>query len=115
MSIQESNALHLLHVLSAIAAVGTIFYACAGAPEARKKTLMWSGIAALLVLLTGIRMWQAMYEFQGTWAVVKIVCWLGLAALTGIAYRKRDHASLWIRLALGLTALALAMVYVQPF
>lgn len=115
MSIQESNALHLLHVLSAIAAVGTIFYACAGAPETRKKTLMWSGIAGLLLLLTGIRMWQAMYQFQGTWAVVKIVCWLGLAALTGIAYRKRENASLWIRLALGLTALALAMVYVQPF
>jgi len=115
MSIQESNALHLIHVLSAIAAVGTIFYACAGAPEQRKKTLMWSGIAGLLVLLTGIRMWQALYNFEGIWAVVKIVCWLALAALTGIAYRKQENTSLWIRLSLGITALALAMVYVRPF
>ncbi len=115
MSTQEYNVLHLLHVLAAIAAVGTIFYACAGAPEKRKKTMMWSGISGLLLLLTGIRMWQALYDFDGKWAIVKIVCWLGLGALTGIAYRKQENASLWIRLSLGLVALALAMVYVRPF
>lgn len=115
MNPHEYNSLHIIHVLSAIVTIGTIFYACAGAPETRKKILMWSGIAAVLLLLTGIRMWQAQYGFAGGWALVKLACWLGLAAFTGLAYRRREKASLWIVLTLVLSAVALVMVYIQPF
>jgi hypothetical protein len=115
MNPQELNALHIVHVFSAIGLVGTTFYACAGAPGTRKKLLMWSGIACLLVFLTGFRLWQGVFHFAGGWAYVKIVCWLGLSALGGIAYRQREKAGLWIILALALTATALAMVYVKPF
>jgi hypothetical protein len=115
MNPQELNSLHILHVLSAMGLLGTTFYACAGAPETRKKVLMWSGIASLLVVLTGIRLWQGLYHFSGGWAWVKLVCWLGLSALGGIAYRRREKAGTWIILALALTAIALAMVYVRPF
>jgi hypothetical protein len=115
MNLQELNTLHILHVFSAIALVGTTFYACAGAPETRKKLLMWSGIASLLVFLTGIRLWQGVFHFAGGWAYVKLVCWLGLSAFGGLAYRRREKAGLWIILTLVLTATALAMVYVKPF
>jgi len=115
MNPHELTSLHLLHVFSAIALVATTFYACAGAPETRKKVLMWSGIASLVVLLTGIRMWQGLYGFAGGWAVVKLVCWLGLSAFGGLAYRRREQASLWLILTLVLTATALLMVYVRPF
>jgi hypothetical protein len=115
MNPHELSTLHIVHILSAIGAVGTIFYACAAAPETRKKVLMWSGITGLLLLLTGIRMWQGAYGFEGAWAVVKLVCWLGLSAFTGLAYRKREKAGLWIKLTVTLTALALVMVYVRPF
>ncbi|MCC6415053.1 MAG: hypothetical protein IT582_03990 [Opitutaceae bacterium] len=115
MNPHENNALHILHVLSAIVAIGTIFYACAGTPETRKKTLIWSGIAGLLLLLTGIRLWQGLYGFAGGWAIVKLVCWLGLAAFAGLAYRRREKTSLWITLTVVLTAVALAMVYLRPF
>jgi hypothetical protein len=115
MNSQELNALHILHVLSAIGLVGTTFYACAGAPERRKKLLMWSGIASLLVFLTGFRLWQGAFHFAGGWAIVKLVCWLGLSGLAGIAYRRQEKASLWITLALALTAVALVMVYLKPF
>lgn len=115
MNPSELNSLHVIHVLSAIGLIGTIFYATAGSPETRKKTLMWSGIATLLVLLTGIRMWQGLYGFAGGWAIVKLVCWLGLSAFTGLAYRKREKASLWIILTVVLSAVALIMVYVRPF
>lgn len=115
MNPPELNALHILHVLGAIGLVGATFYACAGAPETRKKTLMWGGIASLLVVLTGVRMWQGLYHFTGGWAVVKIFCWLGLSAFTGIAYRRREKAGLWIVLSITLAATALAMVYVKPF
>ena len=115
MNPAEYSALHIIHVFSAIVLVATVFYACAGAPETRKKVLMFSGIASLLVLLTGIRMWQSFYNFSGGWAVVKIVCWLGLSAFGGLAYKRRAKAGLWIMLSLVLSLVALVMVYVKPF
>ncbi|MSU69396.1 MAG: hypothetical protein EXS39_01170 [Opitutaceae bacterium] len=115
MNPQELNALHILHVFAAIGLAGTMFYACAGAPETRKKLLIWSGSASLLSLLTGLRLWQGVYHFGGGWAVVKLLCWLGLSSLGGVAYRQRQKASLWITVTLVLTAVALAMVYVRPF
>ncbi|MFH1500020.1 MAG: hypothetical protein ABII82_19595 [Verrucomicrobiota bacterium] len=115
MNPAEYNALHVIHVFAAIVMVATVFLATAGSVESKKKVMMWSGIATLLVLLTGIRMWQAIYSFAGIWPIVKIVCWLGLSAFAGIAYRKREKAGLWINLSLALTAIALVMVYVRPF
>ncbi|HWA85758.1 MAG TPA: hypothetical protein VG710_06020 [Opitutus sp.] len=110
----EYNALHVVHLLSLIGLAGTVFYACAGAPETRKRALMWGGIASLLVLLTGIRMAQGIYHGMPGWIWVKLVCWLGLSAFTGVAYRRRAKASLWIVLTLVFAAVALAMVYWQP-
>jgi hypothetical protein len=115
MNPQELNTLHIVHVLSVLGLTGATFYAFAGAPESRKRVLMWSGIASLLVLLTGVRMWQAEYSFHGGWVWVKIVCWLGLSAISGIAYRRRSAAGLLMLITLALLATALAMVYVRPF
>ncbi len=115
MNPQEYNALHILHVLGAIGMVAATFYAFAAAPETRKRTLMWSGIATLLVLLTGIRMWQALYQFSGGWAWVKVASWLVLAATTGSAYRKRCCAPKLAWISMGAAAIALVMVYVRPF
>jgi len=115
MNPHELNTLHILHVVSVIGLVGATFYACAGAPVTRKKTLMWGGLASLLVVLTGVRMWQALYDFSGGWALVKVVCWLGLSAFMGLAYRRREHAARWIYLTIALTTIALVMVYVRPF
>jgi hypothetical protein len=113
----ELNSLHILHVFGVLVLLGTVFYACAGAPETRKKLLMWSGIASLVVLLTGGRLWMVLkptFQQQG-WLVVKLVCWLGLSAFGGFAYRWRDRACLWLSLSLILTLVALVMVFVRPF
>ena len=115
MNPAELNALHIIHVSSALGLVGATFYAFAGPPETRKKVLMWSGIATLLLLLTGIRMWQAMYGFHGGWVVVKLFCWLGLSAIGGIAYRRRDQAGFFTILTLLLAVVAVVMVYTKPF
>ncbi|HEX2851759.1 MAG TPA: hypothetical protein VHO24_00875 [Opitutaceae bacterium] len=115
MTIQEVNALHILHVFSAIGLVGSVFYAAAAGPETKKALMRWSGVVSLLVVLTGIRMWQGMYQFQGVWPVVKIVCWLALSAFAGLAYKRREKAGLWIMLALLAAAISLVMVYLRPF
>ena len=75
-----------------------------------------TGVASLIVLLTGIRMWQGMLKFEPAgWVIVKLVCWLGLSALSGIAYRKRDKVNLLMAIVLGLATVAVGMVYYQPF
>jgi hypothetical protein len=114
MNPSELNALHIIHVLSVLGLTGATFYAFAGAPESRKRVLMWSGIASLLVLATGIRLWQVLH-IQGGWIWVKLICWLGLSAISGIAYRRRGATGLLMLITLALLATALAMVYVRPF
>lgn len=116
MNPSELVALHAVHVISVIALVGGTFYAFAAAPETRKRTLALTGIATLLVALTGIRMWQGMFGFAAMgWIFVKIACWLGLSAITGMAYRKRDKVRglMWITLILAIVAVI--MVYAKPF
>ncbi|HVS52775.1 MAG TPA: hypothetical protein VHD62_10500 [Opitutaceae bacterium] len=115
MNPSEYNALHVIHLLSLFFMVGAIFYGCVAAPETRKKTLMWSGIAALLVVATGVRMALGIYQTIPVWAWVKVVCWLGLAAFVGLAYKRREKTALWIELTLILVAVALVMVYYKPF
>lgn len=115
MSPFETNLLHVLHVASVVIVIAYTFYAFAAAPETRKRVLMISGIATLLALLTGIRMWQGIYSFEMLgWVVVKIVCWLGLSALTGVAYRRRDKTSALMSVILLLATVALVMVYWKP-
>ncbi len=116
MSASEINILHLSHVVGVLVLVGFTFFAFAGPPETRKRVLAITGIATLLVLLTGIRMWQGMFAFKPMgWVTVKLVCWLVLSGLTGVAYRKRDKTNALMVTVLVLATIALAMVYLKPF
>lgn len=116
MNPSELNALHIIHVASVLVLVAYTFFAFAGPVETKKRVMMITGIATLLVLLTGIRMWQGVYGFHALgWVVVKLVCWVGLSALTGLAYRKREQANMLMIVALVLAITAVAMVYVKPF
>ncbi|HTX66468.1 MAG TPA: hypothetical protein VMD31_11900 [Opitutaceae bacterium] len=116
MSPTEFSILHLLHVAAAFVLVGYTFYAFAAPPETRKRTMIWTGSAALVMLLTGLRMWQTVYNFAPAgWLVVKLVCWLGLSALSGIAYRRRAQAGVLSWVALALVLVAVTMVYLKPF
>jgi len=95
--------------------VGFTFLAFAAPAESRKKVMIWTGIANVLILLTGIRMWQGLYAFSGGWVIVKIIAWLGLAGIAGIAFRKREKVGVLLWTSLLLMTIAVAMVYVKPF
>jgi hypothetical protein len=111
----ELNALHIFHLVAVLVMTGYTFFAFAGPADTRKRVLMITGIASLLVLVTGIRMWQGLYGFgMFAWVFVKIACWLGLSALTGLAYRKRNATNLLMVVAMVLLIVAVSMVYVQP-
>lgn len=116
MNPTENNVLHLFHVVGLLILAGYTFFAFAGPPETRKRVMMITGIATLLVLLTGIRMWQGLYGFGAFgWIIVKLVCWLGFSALAGMAYRKREKANVLMVIGLLLLVVAVSMVYLKPF
>jgi ABC-type transport system involved in cytochrome c biogenesis permease subunit len=115
MNPAELNLLHVVHVASVVVLIAYTFFAFAGAPETRKRVMAITGVATLLVLLTGIRMWQGKYGFAPmAWVIVKLVCWLGLSALTGLAYRRRQQTNALMVVALLLAVIALVMVYYRP-
>jgi hypothetical protein len=116
MGTLEFNVLHFVHVTAALMLVGFTFYAFAADPAQRKFTLMWGGIASLVVLLSGLRMWHAQFNmaFAG-WIAVKLVTWLIISALAGIGFRRRQHVGLLMLLTLAAAALAVAMVFFKPF
>jgi len=106
---------HVLHLSSIIVLLGYTFYAFAAPAETRKRVLMVTGIAALLVLVSGFGMLRRLNLGFPHWALVKAVCWLGLSAMAAIAYRRRASADLFMLIAFALAITAVAMVYVRPF
>ncbi|MBX3735459.1 MAG: hypothetical protein KF715_02115 [Candidatus Didemnitutus sp.] len=108
----------VLHLLSLAVLSAHTFMAFANpAPENRKRTMMITGIAALLMLVSGFAMLSLnKIPLMSTgWVWVKLVCWLGLAALSGIAYRRPHLRSVLSTIALVLVATAFVMVYFRPF
>lgn len=116
MNPHELNFLHVAHVAAVVVLIAYTFYGFAGAPETRKRVAIVTGIASLIALLTGIRMWQGMFGFAAMgWVFVKLFCWLALSGLSGVAYRKRGAVGLLTFVVLALAVLALVMVYYRPF
>jgi hypothetical protein len=116
MSSPELNALHTLHVTGVLVLVAYTFFAFAAPPETRKRVLMYTGIASLLVLLTGIRLWQGVLGFHAFgWIFVKLGCWLALSAVSGFAYRRRELTGPLMIITLVLAITAVAMAFVRPF
>ncbi len=107
----------VLHLLSLAVLSAHTFMAFANpAPENRKRTMMVTGIAALLMFVSGFAMLSInKIPFSSGWVIVKLVCWLGLAAMAGLAYRKAHLRGLLSFITLALVAIAFVMVYFRPF
>jgi hypothetical protein len=106
---------HVLHLSSIIVLLGYTFYAFAAPAETRKRVLMITGVAAVLVVVTGFGMLRRLKLGFPGWAVVKLVCWLGLSAIAAVAYRRRAQADIFMIIAFALAITAVAMVYARPF
>lgn len=106
----------ILHILALLVLAGGTFYGFAGAPETRKKVMIYTGIASILVLVSGFGLLSKLHGNQfAPWVIIKIVAWLGLSALAGIGYRKRDKAPFFIGIILFLATLSLVSVYYIRF
>jgi hypothetical protein len=79
--------------------------------ESRKKILMWSGIASLVVMLTGFGMAGVQKIGFPLWINVKILCWLLISSLVGVYFRKPELKGKLLVFNLVLAFVALSMVY----
>ena len=106
---------HILHVSSLLALLGYTFYAFAAPAETRKRVLMITGVTSLLMLVSGFGLLSKLHLGFPGWVIVKLVCWLGLSALAGMAYKRRAQAGVFMIVALVLAITAVVMVYLKPF
>lgn len=105
----------VLHVAAAFVLVAYTFSAFA-APrnERRGFHLMVTGIASLVMVVAGVGLLHKQGLGFPSWAIVKLVCWLFLSALAGIAFRRPGIASILSLIAMGLVLVALYCVYMRP-
>ena len=54
----------ILHVASLLALTGGAFYGFAGAPETRKKVMMITGLASLLMIVSGFGLLAKLHPGQ---------------------------------------------------
>lgn len=104
---------YLLHVISLLLLTGASFSALAApTPERRKKFLMLTGILSLVMLVGGFGLVARMNTGWPGWLIVKIVCWVVLSALAGIAFRKPNSTGTLSMVGGLAIATAVYMVYV---
>jgi hypothetical protein len=107
---------HIMHLAALLALVAGTFYGFAGAPQTRGKVLAVTGIAALLMLISGVGMIHkssGAHSFGQPWVWVKLVAWLGVAGLAGMGYRQRGKAGLFMAVIAGLLFAAIYAVYTK--
>jgi len=106
----------IIHLFSVITLAGVTFAALAAPrPEGRRFSLMCSGILALLAFVSGFGMaGLAHIGFPG-WLIVKLACWLGLAAVTGLAYRRPGQVKSLTAITALAIFIAVGMVVLKPF
>lgn len=82
--------------------------------EYRKQILMYSGIASLVVFLSGFGMLGMMKLGVPSWAIVKVLCWLALSAIGGIALRRPEKSRMLLSTAGAAALVAVIMAVSQP-
>ncbi len=110
----------ILHVASILFLTGATFAVFGGASDARRKLiLMAGGVFSLLALVGGFglaakKLGMANPAGWPAWLWVKVLCWLWLSAIAGIAYRRRAQTPRWIALTAFALLVALVMAFLKP-
>ncbi len=106
----------LLHIFSLLVLTAHTFMAFANPdPINRKRTLIITGVASLLMLVSGYGMLHLeQIPYKADWVMVKFVCWLGLSSLAGITYRRAHLRGMLSLIALLLLLTAAYMVTFRP-
>ena len=105
----------VLHVVSLLVLTAYTFRAFAApTPESRRGNLMITGIASLVAVVAGFGLLAKLQLAMGGWVIAKLVCWLLLSGLAGMAH-KQGKAGVLPMVALLLVTFAVYCVYFRPF
>ena len=109
---------HVLHVTAIILMAAITFQSCADPDESKKrKRMMLGGIAAFIAFVAGFGLLAKSVPAIGWpgWVIVKLVCLLGIAALSGAVYRSPSKGGTFSLITAVLVAVAVYCVYYRPF
>jgi hypothetical protein len=120
---------HVLHVTAIILMAAITFQSCADPDESKKrKRMMLGGIAAFIAFVAGFGLLAKAEPAIGGllakaepaigwpgWVIVKLICFLGIAGLSGAAYRSPSKAGTFSLITAVLVAVAVYCVYYRPF
>jgi len=117
LTLMSIHLYHFLHVFFVFLLLMFTFKAFADPrPELRRKSLMVTGILSLIVLVAGFGLLAKLhYSFTAGWVILKLVAWLGVAALGGIVFRQPGKAGVFSLIVTALVAMAVYAVYFKPF
>lgn len=102
----------MLHVSSMVLMTAFLFQTFANPdPKNKKRTGMIIGILALLMLIGGFGLVAVMKVGFPWWVIVKLLCWFGLVAISGMAYRKPERIPQLMVVAITLILVAIGTVY----
>lgn len=104
---------YILHVVSGFLLTALTFGAFAApTPETRKRTMAFTGVLSLVMLVGGFGLAAKLgYSLSAPWLLIKIGCWLVLSALAGMAYRMPQKTGVLSVVAAVLVAIAVSTVY----
>jgi len=106
----------IVHIFSVILMTAVTFSALASPrPENRRRSMMWSGILAVVALVTGFGLLARLGLAMQGWVIVKLTCWLALTLLTSLAYRQPNQGRSLAVLTLIAVFLAVSMAVMKPF
>ena len=116
MSLMSFPLWYILHLSSLLLFVGVTFAALAAPhPERRRRTLTWSGILAVVVFLSGFGLLGILRLGMPVWAIAKIACWLALAVVPGLAFRRPAQMAAWTAVTVAAVVIAVDMATLKPF
>lgn len=109
-----------LHAFSAVLLIAVTFYIAAN-PQKHKKAKLAaiSGILSVLVLVFGIGVMHILYKdkwmsyFAETWLIIKLVCWLAISAMGGMAYKKSKSLVLGVTIVAAGAAMYIAIAHIK--
>lgn len=102
----------VLHVASMVLMTAFLFQAFANPnPKNKKKSAILIGSLALLMLIGGFGLVATLHVGLPWWIIVKLICWFGLVAISGLGYRKPERIPLLTGVAIVLILTAITTVY----
>jgi len=107
----------IIHVSCVVFLIAITFQAFAAPdPKRRKRTMMLGGILSLLIVVAGFGLVSKLgLKMASGWIAIKLVAWLGLSALSGMAFRNPKTARALTVPAAVLVVAAIWAVYTKPF